>query len=175
MKTIIMLLWAVLTPMVGSAWVVDAPSKVITTFEKMYPKASDTDWEEDEDGNFVAFFHIGETYKEAYFRSAGIWLFTITEISEDELPERINTYLEDEYSETEIMSARKYEDPKTKLIYEVFVQSGTEILEDEQEEEESKDEDSEGEDEFLEADSIRHLKLSFDQEGKFIAEEEVEF
>ena len=175
MKTIIMLLWAVLTPMFEPAWANGLPGKVKTTFEKMYPKASDVDWEEDEDGNFMAYFSISKIYKEAHFKSMGIWLFTITEISEGEIPERTNTYLEDEYPETEIMSARKYEDPKTKLIYEVFVQSGTEILEGELEEEESKDEDSEGEDEFLEADPIRYLKLSFDQEGKFIVEEEVEF
>ena len=65
-----------------------APSSVETAFQAKYPGASMVEWEK-QLGNYLVEFFFGSHEMEAQFDKEGNWLWSKTEISLSEVPEKV--------------------------------------------------------------------------------------
>lgn len=91
---------------------IDVPSKVTSTFNEKYPSAVDVVWDM-ENELYTATFNFDGINSNATFQVDGIWIETVTEISEDEVPEEISKYLEENYDNNDINFASKIETPSS--------------------------------------------------------------
>ena len=64
---------------------------VVNQFTKLYADAEDIEWEDDDDGNLVAYFNLNDNYVQATFSKNAKWLNTSTFIDDDSLPASVKT------------------------------------------------------------------------------------
>ena len=76
--------------------------KVKSAFEKLYPDAMNTSWEQEKKGEWEAEFKQDGIEMEAAFDKDGNWLETDYEISAKELPEAVLASLKAEFVDFEI-------------------------------------------------------------------------
>ena len=67
---------------------------IVNQFNTLYENAEDTDWEEDDDGHFVAYFNLGTSYAQATFSKDAKWLTTSIFIDDEDLSPTIKAAVE---------------------------------------------------------------------------------
>lgn len=77
---------------------IDIPEPVLTTFQALYPKAEEVNWDE-YDGEYYVSFENGEYSSMATFNAKGTWIETTTSLTEEQLPESISNYVTDNHGE----------------------------------------------------------------------------
>lgn len=145
-KIICSLFFAFLAVGIVAANGIDVPTKVASTFKAKYPSAEDVVWDMAND-HYIATFNLDGSDASSTFEKDGTWKETVTEISEDELPEEISKYLEDNYDDNNINSASKIETPSSTTF-----SINVEVTETDDEDEES----------------TSTIILTFDEEGSLI-------
>lgn len=100
-----------------SAFADTPPGNVLTTFKKMYPKATDIAWSQD-DGYYCANFTINGFTKNVWFNVAGQWKMTETDlVSLDRLsPTVYNAFVSGPYSSWVVGDVTMVEFPKWQAI-----------------------------------------------------------
>lgn len=76
----------------------DIPEVVLTTFQSLYPDATDVSWDTYED-EYIASFENDGMFSEATFSAKGKQLETTTSLNESQLPESIQNYINENYAE----------------------------------------------------------------------------
>jgi hypothetical protein len=105
---------------------VEAPEKVLTSFEKMFPAATDVEWEMENENEWEAEFDMDGKEVSACFTSVGEWIET--EYKVETLPETIETIVNETYPGFEIDEIEIVESPEFKG-YEIEMEKGEEELE----------------------------------------------
>jgi len=101
----VLLLGLNIISMLCQAQVRPAPSEVTSSFNKMFPEASDVQWR-DKIINFAAFFKINGVQCEAKFSPTGSWISTEKAIQWDSLPPIVTDSLKScKYADWKGMSA----------------------------------------------------------------------
>ena len=88
-----------------------APENIKAAFEKLYPNAMNTSWEQEDKSEWEAEFKLDGIEMEAAFDKDGNWLETDYEISAKELPEAVLTTLKAEFVDFEIEFAESVSTP----------------------------------------------------------------
>lgn len=89
---------------------IDVPKKIATTFKAKYPTVEEVNWTMS-DNIYTAEFMIDENDAISNFEKDGKWIETIIAISEEDLPDAVIAYLEENYGDSEIDFASKIEQP----------------------------------------------------------------
>ena len=105
---------------------VEVPEKVLTSFEKMFPAATEIEWEMENENEWEAEFEMEGKEVSACFTNVGEWLET--EYAVDSLPETIETIVNETYPGFEIDEIEIVESPEFKG-YEIELEKGEEELE----------------------------------------------
>lgn len=126
---------------------VEVPEKVISSFETMFPTATDVEWEMEEENEWEAEFELEGKEGSACFTGNGEWIETEYEI--ESLPETIETILNETYPGFEIDEIEILETPdfngyeiemeKGEEEIEILISSKGEIIEVDMEKEEEKE------------------------------------
>lgn len=100
-----------------SAFADTPPGNVQTTFRKMYPKAKDTAWSQD-DGYYCANFVMNGFTKDVWFNTKGQWEMTQTDlVSLDRLSPRVyNAFVSGSYASWVVDDVTMVEFPKWQAI-----------------------------------------------------------
>ncbi len=95
--------------------------ETVTAFETKYPRAKNTSWEEDEDGNWVASYTDQYGENQATFSDkSSEWMYTKTRVSDvNRIPSAIRTYIDKNYPKQEITQGWSIKTPDTKPYYTV--------------------------------------------------------
>lgn len=88
------------------------PEAVQSTFDKMFPSATDVSWEHDGEEYLTGFENADFSYVEVTIFEDGSWQQTVTSVSADELPTAAQTYINDEFTVETYYSISKVETPK---------------------------------------------------------------
>lgn len=155
-----------LLPIVLSAGVTPGAKKA---FENKYPTYDDVWWDEDENGNHVAYFILEGQEKKAVFKAFGEWLQTTTEMDVEALPKCVTKYLDSNYQSQVPFSAIIYEDPKVMNRLQVMLIPQGEV--DSKSDYDDTESDWEWGDDEEVTDAVDHLTVHFD-ECKFIKHEQ---
>lgn len=105
---------------------VEVPEKVLTSFEKMFPTATDIEWEVENENEWEAEFGLDGKEGSACFTIGGEWLETEYEV--ESLPETIETILNETYPGYEIDEIEIVESPDFNG-YEIELENGEEEIE----------------------------------------------
>lgn len=89
----------------------DVPSAISNAFTSKYKTAKNIDWSMSK-GIYKVVFEHNDVIKRASFTKEGNWLETVTEVLLDELMECIVEYIEDDFSDSNILEAIYSEKPK---------------------------------------------------------------
>lgn len=100
-------------------------AKALAHFKANFPKAEDVFWDEYEE-HTEASFTDGEFNKLAHYSSAGVWLETITSISEEDLPESVKKSVLSKTSADNISSINLVEKQNGTTTYEIDVDTDDE-------------------------------------------------
>jgi len=128
MKVLSVLLVALLSVFVMSCdqQKVNIPENVQASFQKMFPAATDIEWEMEDENKWEAEFKIEEKEVSACFTSEGEWIET--EYAVESLPETIETIINESYPGFEIDEVEIVESPEFNG-YEVELKNGKEEME----------------------------------------------
>ncbi len=77
---------------------IDVPKNVMTTFQNLYPNATDINWDKFEN-DYIAYFENDGNYSEATFDSTGKWLETSTSMEVEQMPDFIALYISENIEE----------------------------------------------------------------------------
>ena len=105
---------------------VETPEKVLTSFEKMFPAATDIEWEMENENEWEAEFLMDGKEGSACFTIDGEWVETEYEV--ESLPETIETIINETYPGFEINEIEIVESPEFNG-YEIELEKGEEELE----------------------------------------------
>ena len=108
---------------------IEAPTAVKTSFEKLFPTATDVKWSKESDTEFEAEFKLGDVQKSSNFDSAGKWLVTETEIKISDLPASVQSAINNEFSGYSIEEAEAVETAEAGMFFEVALEKGESSLE----------------------------------------------
>jgi len=103
----------------GGTLLAQAPLKVKESFAKKFPKAQNTNWEEDDDV-YVAHFVNDTTKTEATFEKSGKWTESKAEVSLTKLPDVVKKVVLKKFEGSKLDEAVFIERPKSKH-YEVSI------------------------------------------------------
>ena len=116
---------------------VEVPEKVLTSFEKMFPAATEVEWEMENEDEWEAEFEMDGKEGSACFTIGGEWVETEYEV--ESLPETIETIINETYpgfeiDEIEIVEMPDFSGYEIELIngedeMEILVNQEGEILE----------------------------------------------
>ena len=95
------------------------PSKILAAFEVKYPSAEDVEWKQKKETYQAEFFDFYQTI--AIFNPEGIWMKTISLISEEDLPEIAYEHVDEYFEVSQILQVHKIEDNKLKVSYKVVI------------------------------------------------------
>ncbi len=117
------------------------PESVLTAFSKMFPEATEVEWDAEDENNWEAEFILGENSMEAEFSREGAWLKTETELHKVDIPEVVieailAKYPKCEWRGFEEVRSENFLAYEVELIYqgeeiELMVTGSGQILEDE--------------------------------------------
>lgn len=105
---------------------IEAPEKVLASFEKMFPAATDIKWEMENENEWEAEFEMDGKEVSACFSSDGEWIETEYEV--ETLPETIETIVNETYPGFKIEEIEIVETPDFNG-YEIELEKGEEELE----------------------------------------------
>ena len=108
---------------------IEAPTAVKTSFEELFPTATDVKWSKESDTEFEAEFKVGDVQKSSNFDSTGKWLVTETEIKISDLPASVQSAINNEFSGYSIEEAEAVETAEAGMFFEVALEKGESSLE----------------------------------------------
>jgi hypothetical protein len=123
MKTMIFMLVVVLQALTASAQkngTAEVPQPVLQAFKKMYPLVKNAKWEKEKSG-YEACFKQDSKEQSVVFNANGQVLETEVEITYEELPQNMRTYLEQHYKRLQVKETAKITDAKGVVTYEAEV------------------------------------------------------
>lgn len=123
MKSLILAL-LFLAGIVAFAQDADVPADVRNAFELKYPDAEEVEWKLRKDTYQAEFFDFYQTI--VVYNIEGLWLRTISLVSEDDLPEEAYNFIDENYEISQIFEIHKVEDNKQKISYKVMIEDGGE-------------------------------------------------
>lgn len=97
----------------------EIPSNVIDTFENMYPEAENVEWKTQKNTYQAEFIDLFQTI--AVFNKEGLWMKTISQISEYDLPDAAFENIDENYEFAEYYYLHMIEDNKHLIIYKVVL------------------------------------------------------
>lgn len=88
------------------------PEEVMTAFQRMFPETRFAEWEKDKKNNlYKADFYSENREKEVCFSADGQWIYTQTDLFEQELPEAVLEYVKTNHPDRYIDDADYFETP----------------------------------------------------------------
>lgn len=91
------------------------PETVQTTFDKLFPNATEVDWEQDGEEYLAGFENADFSFVEVTIFEDGTWQQTVTSLSAEELPTAAQTYIEEEFTVETYYNISKIETAKETL------------------------------------------------------------
>lgn len=104
------------------------PDAVRTAFNKKFPTVQKADWGREGKTEWEAEFTMNGKDMSANFDLDGHWKETETTLSINELPEKVRTALQQQFSDFNIKEAA-YTETESANVYEVIIKKGRERLE----------------------------------------------
>ena len=117
---------------------------IVKQFEDLYANVKDTNWEEDDDGNFVAYFNLGSDYAQATFSKDAKWIKTSTFVDETSLSDAIKAFIETSFTDDFFYTEVEEIETPNNLQYQIEIETDDSIF-----------------------------KMLFDKEGKLLKKEQV--
>lgn len=102
----------------------DVPAKVLTAFKVKCPDAEEVEWKLRKDTYQAEFFDFYQTI--VVFNNEGLWVRTISLVSEDDLPETAYDFIDENYEISQILQIHKIEDNKQTISYKVMIMDESE-------------------------------------------------
>jgi len=84
----------------GYAQEIEIPAKVLSTFQEKYPTAKKVEWKQLKDTFHAEYFDFYQSI--AIFSSDGLWIKTISFVSEDNLPKKAIEYIDESFDPSQI-------------------------------------------------------------------------
>lgn len=106
----------------------NVPQSVKDAFEKKFPNVSKIEWEKENADEWEAEFEMNGIEYSANFDAKGKWQETEHEIKVSELPGKVKSTLDNDFSGYTIEEAEIAETPKGKF-YEVTIEKGSDEME----------------------------------------------
>lgn len=101
---------------------------VVNQLKALYANAEDIEWEDDEDGNSIAYFNVGSNYAQATFSKDAKWIKTSTFMDEASLPNAITELISKTFSGDFYYSeVEKFETPDN-LQYKIEIETENAIF-----------------------------------------------
>ncbi|GEM_PF-1902398 len=91
------------------------PETVQTTFNKLFPSATEVDWEQDGEEYLAGFENADFSFVEVTIFEDGTWQQTVTSLSAEELPTAAQTTINDEFTVETYYNISKVETAKETL------------------------------------------------------------
>lgn len=86
---------------------------ITNKFVKMHSDAASVDWKNDDKGNFVAYFKLGENDAKVVFSKDDAWIKTVIFISEDKFPDAVKAAIKEAFpGDFSYLEAEKIETPE---------------------------------------------------------------
>lgn len=102
----------------------EVPSKVLTAFQLKYPDVEEVEWKLRKDTYQAEFFDLYQTI--VVYANEGLWMRTISLVSEDDLPETAYEFIDENYEISQILQIHMIEDNKQTISYKVMIMDESE-------------------------------------------------
>ena len=123
MKTLVVIVIAILAFNAYSLYISSVPDAVKNALAKKFPVRNDVSWSKKDHTCYEAEFSVHGIDTQAYFASNGKWLETQAGIALSELPKPVTETIAKKYPGCSIVGAEKIEDVKKGILYETDIMS----------------------------------------------------
>jgi len=100
-------------------------SKLVASFNQMFPNAKNVKWRDDKDGYFVSFTQ-NEIFDKAFYNKNGDFVYSLKYFNGDELPVNIRMIVNKKFGESSIIGVTEVT-TQDNLMYDIKLSKGTKL------------------------------------------------